>query len=432
MNASRKIVSLWITFLMVSIVACAANGQQAEKVVVGPLGASGIATTTGMTREELEDHVRRFADRYFTRIALATNAVRDHPATSAEHKRLMHDWRTVSHTAIVDVAIGANAVTNLLDMMVLTRLSRLVVGSYWIPEVFGEDIGAEFHQTFIDLEDDIWTVADDVLTAQQQEELIFLVDEWHRENPEQIYPWYVRLSNFSGQRAASLAAVQKSGGMLKEVARAREAAEEIQAFGERVLFYLQRAPMLTSNEFESGVTSILSGPEFSKMLNDSDRFVTSVERLVEAIVSLPEGRIAAVDQLMDRVGEERQAMFKDLAETEPGVRKLLTDLLPVLESLERMVTIAKSKDPQSRPFDVNEYRALIAESTTASAELRLLVQAVSELLAGASDATPLVDALVEAEAAVADRVFFQLIALIVIFFVALLGYRIIASRLFSK
>jgi hypothetical protein len=419
-------------FVIASISACAANGQQPEQVVVGPLGASRTVTDTGMTREELEDHVRRFADRYSTRIALAANAVRDHPATSAEHKRLMHDWKTVSNAAIVDVAIGSNAVTNLLDMMALTRLSRLVVESYWIPEVFGEDIGAEFNQTFIDLEEDIWTVADDVLTTQQQEELIYLVDQWHAENPEQIYPWYVRLSNFSGQRAASLAAVQQTGGMLKEVARAREAAEEMQAFGERVLFYLQRAPMLTSNEFESGVSSILSGPEFSRMLDDSDRFVASIERLVDALVLLPEGRIAAVDQFMDRLAEERQALLQDLSATEPGLRDLLAELRPVLESIERTVTLAKTSDPQSKPFDINEYRALVAESTTAAAELRLLAQSVRELLAGASDATPLVDALVEAENTVADRVFLQLVALIVIFFIALLGYRFVAGRLFRS
>ena len=60
----------------------------------------------------------------------------------------MHDWKTVSYAAIVNVAIGQNAVTNLLDMMTLTRLSRLVVESYWIPEVLGEDLGAHFLQAF--------------------------------------------------------------------------------------------------------------------------------------------------------------------------------------------------------------------------------------------------------------------------------------------
>ena len=181
------------------ITACAASGQQPEQVVIAPLGSGGTVSS-GMTREELEDHVRRFADRYFTRIALATALIRQQ-TDSDDLKRLMHNWKTVSHAAIIEVAIGPNAVTNLLDMMVLTRLSRLVVGVYWVPEHIGDELGAEFLQTFVDLEEDIWTVADDVLTPQHQDELRILVDQWHAENPKQYFPWYVRLSNFSGQRA---------------------------------------------------------------------------------------------------------------------------------------------------------------------------------------------------------------------------------------
>jgi len=411
--------------------ACAANGQQPEQVVIAPLG-SGETVGPGMTRTELEDHVRRFADRYHTRITLATNTIRDE-TDSDELKRLMHDWKTVSLNSIVQVAIGPNAVTNLLDMMTLTRLSRLVVESYWIPEHLGEEFGADFLRTFIDLEEDIWSVADDVLTPEQKDELRVLVDDWHAENPDQYYPWYVRLSDFSGQRAASLAAVQHSGGLLKEVARAREAAEEIQAFGERILFYLQRAPSLTTNEFESSVGTVLSGPEISSLINDTDRFVTTLERLVEIVAALPENRFQAIDQAMDRVGEEREALLRDLSNSEPGLRAVLADLRPVLESLERTVVAAKTKNPDAKPFDVNEYRALVAESAVTAAELRLLVQSVSNLLSNdLSDASPLVAALVEAERTVVDRLFFQMVALIVIFFLTLLGYRFIAGRLFPN
>jgi hypothetical protein len=439
---NRKIFSAGRTLPLLSILAplvlvtalisaCAANGQQPEQVVIAPIG-SGSTVSSGMTREELEDHVRRFADRYFTRIALITNEL-SAQATSAEGTRLMHNWKTVSHAAIVEVAIGPNAVTNLLDMMVLTRLSRLVVENYWIPEQFQrEDLAAKFLQTFVDLEEDIWTVADDVLTQQHQDELVYLVDQWHAENPDQYYPWYVRLSNFSGQRAASLAAVQQSGGLLKEVAMAREAAEEIQAFGERVLFYLQRAPALTTNEFESSASSILGGPEISKLIDDMDRFVTTLERLVDIVAALPDNRLAVVDQFMDRLSAERQALLGDLSTAEPGLRQLLVDLQPVLESIERTVVAAKEKNPGAKPFDINEYRAIVAESAVTAAELRLLIESVSELLSGASDASPLVNALVEAETTVVDRLFVQMVFLIAIFFLALLAYRFVAVRFFAR
>ena len=418
-----------LVLVTVLISACAANGQQPEQVVIAPLGSGGTVSS-GMTREELEDHVRRFADRYFTRIALATAIIRDE-TDSDELKRLMHNWKTVSYAAIVEVAIGPNAVTNLLDMMVMTRLSRLVVESYWVPNYIGEEFGSDFLQTFVDLEEDIWTVADDVLTAQHQKELRFLVDQWHAENPEQYFPWYVRLSNFSGQRAASLAAVQQSGGLLKEVARAREAAEEIQAFGERVLFYLQRAPGLTTNEFESSVSGILAGPEVSRLINDADRFVATLERLVQLVADLPENRLAVVDQFMDRLGDERREMLQDLSDAEPGLRAVLADLQPVMASLENLVVTAKmpNPNPDAKPFDITEYTALASEASVTAAELRLLIQSVSDLLGGAADASPLVSAIVEAEKEIGERVFIQAIALMVIFFVLLFAYRFVAGRL---
>ena len=408
--------------------ACASNSQQSDKVVFASVGTDSSVVSTEMTREELEDHVRRFADRYITRIAIATNELRDE-TSSLEQRRLMHDWKTVSNAAIVDIAIGRNAVTSLLDMMVLTRLSLLVVDDYWVPEVFGAELGSKFREPFVDLEVDIWTVADDVLTEQHQDELRFLVDRWHAENPDQYYPWLVRLSNFSGQRAASLAAVQQSGGMLQEVARAREAAEEIQAFGERMLFYMQRAPGLTTNYFESSVSGILSGPEVSRLINDTDRFVIALERFIEIVAQLPENRLAAVDQLMDRVADERRIMFQGISTAEPNMRALLTDLLPVMESLERTLVIAKTKDPGAEPFDINKYTEIVSEAAVTAGELRLLIQSVSDLLGGASDASPLVNAIVEAERQIADRVFWQIVALIIIFFVAMLGYRFIAVRL---
>jgi len=420
-----------VLIVSASISACASSPPPAEQVVVAPLGSASGAAASGMTREELEDHVRRFADRYITRVALAANSVRNQSDVPA-HLTLAQRWKAVAYTTVVDIAIGPNAVTNLLDMMTLTRLSRLVVESYWVPEVFGPELGQGFLQAYVDLEDDIWTIADDVLTAQQQAELRTLIDDWHAENPEQIYPWYVKMSDFSGQRAASLAAVQQSGGMLKEVARAREAAEEIQAFGERVLFYLQRAPMITSAEFGVGAGDVLGGPEISGAMDDMDRFVTAVERLVSVIDRLPDDRLAAVDQLMDRVSEERQALLRDVGSSEPNISNLLVELLPVLESLERTVVAAKIKNPDSRPFDVNEYTALVGESATTALELRRLVETIDALMQDSAEIAPLVAAMVEAENAMVDRAFLQAIALILIFFAALLGYRLIARRLLSS
>ena len=402
-------------------------------MVVAPLGSSGDATSSGMTREELEDHVRRFADRYITRVALAANRVR---ADSDDPGQLfmVQRWKAVSYTSVVDIAIGPNAVTNLLDMMTLTRLSRLMVESYWIPEFFGPELGEGFRLAYTDLENDIWTIADDVLTAQQQQDLRILIDEWAAANPDQIYPWYVKMSDFSGQRAASLAAVQQTGGMLREVARAREAAEEIQAFGERVLFYLQRAPMITSAEFGSGAGDVMRGPEISRAMDDMNRFVTSVERLVSVVEALPGGELEAVNQLMNRVSTERRALLQDIGSSEEEISKLVVELLPVLESLERTIVAAKTPNPNpdARPFNVTEYTDLVSESASTAVELRRLADTLNALVQNSAGISPLVETLVEAERRIVDRAFYQAIVLILIFFAALLCYRVLSRKFLSN
>jgi hypothetical protein len=415
--------------VLIAFAGCASSEPRATApVVVAPLTDTGAASETGMTRAELEAHVRRFADRYLTRVVIASNALIRAAETEHQRRRL-EAWKNVSHAAVVEVAIGPDAMTNLFDMMTLTMLGRLVVEEHWAPEIIepaaGKDAADQFLQAYRDLEEDIWTIADDVLSAQHQADLKALIHEWRRDNPDQIFPWYVRLSNFSGQRAASLDAVRQSGGMLQEVARARETAEEIQAFAERVLFYLQRAPVLTSNEFEASVNDVLASPEIEALIRNVDRLTATVE-------GLPETRLAAIDQLMDRLGEERVALLQGMAGADTDVRQVLTELRPIMESLERIVLSAKDRSPDSRPFDINEYRALVAESAQTAAELRMLADSVDGILQNGEQLHALIDEIIEEEVEVVDRIFYLAIAFVFVFFALLLVYNLVAARIVRK
>lgn len=413
---------------VVLLAGCASSAPPTQQVVVADLDNGRSSSTSAMTREELEAHVRRFADRYITRIAIATRELSE-ATDDVEIKRFLDDWRNVSYAAIVEVAIGADPVTSLMDMMVLTMLSRMVVDDYWGLSIEDEGRRETFAQAYYDLEADIWGIADDVLTQSHQAELSSLVGEWHAENPEIVFPWYVRLSNFSGQRAASLEAVKQSGGMLAEVARAREAAEELQAFGERILFYLQRAPMITSGQFEASVNDVLGGPEINTLLQDINRFVMAVDRLVGVVEVLPGSQLAAVDQLMDRVGTEREALEAAFSSSHPEIRQLAADLLPLMESIERTVIAAKTKDPDSPPFDIGEYRAIVNESATTAAELRLLAEAVAELVSGVGNVSNLSDAMIEVQTEVVDRFFVRMLGFMVLFFILLLASRFVWVRM---
>jgi hypothetical protein len=139
-----------------------------------------------------------------------------------------------------------------------------------------------------------------------------------------------------------------------------------------------------------------------------------------------------VDQMMDRVGEERVAFVRDISSSEAEIINLLAELQPALESVENTMALARERNPDAKPFDINEYRALLADSTTTAIELTRLVETVDALIRNSAEVSTLVAAMVEAEHSMVDRAFLQSIALIFIFFGALFGYRLVAARFVAK
>lgn len=173
----RLISSLTVVSVTVALFGCSTASAQRETdtVVVAPLAGEAGADGGRISQGELEDQLRRYADRFYTRVVLATHTIATDAATAAE-RLLMHNWKSVSVATIVELAIGPNAVTNLLDMMVLTTLTRQTVESYWVPEIFGEK-GQPLLDSYLVLEDDIWSIADRVLTPAQQDDLTSLLTE---------------------------------------------------------------------------------------------------------------------------------------------------------------------------------------------------------------------------------------------------------------
>jgi hypothetical protein len=314
-------------------------------------------------------------------------------------------------------------------MMVLTTLGRLVIEDYWLPEVWGEEKGKRLLAASIALEEDIWTVANDVLTADQQTVLLSLIADWHAQNPDQIYPWLMRMSMFSGQRAAQLSKIKKTGGLMKEVRAARETAEEVREMGERSLFYIQRAPRITSDAMEESVMKMLNGPQIEQMISNTDRFVTAVEELVAEIEALPLNRLAVIDQALEGIDKQRRALVEDIATAGPETRAVLTDLRATLEVTERIVRALEPDDAASEPIDIAEYRALSREVSGAAIELRNLVEVINDGVEGSPAVSVAIDQLTAGQARLIDRFFILMGILIAFFFVCMLVYRQTAARL---
>ena len=400
----------------------AAAQQRTERVVIAPVdtaGQSGVITS----RQQLNDQVKRFADRYHARMSIAVDRMYEHPLTPAQFQSAQY-WRTMSRVTSIEIAIGPNAVTNLFDMMVLTSLGRMVIEEHWVPERFGEEYGQPLLDASRALEEDIWNVADAVLTLELQEEMRTMIRNYRIQNPDQVNPWWIRMDQFSGQRAARLNAIRRSGGLLREVRRAREAAEEFQEFAERALFYVQRAPENVAGKIEGSVLRLLGGPQVAQMLEDSNRFVGSIEQLVQAFEDLSEKRVAVIDQLLEGLDQQRESLFSDFNTASPEARLMLSDLRVIVESAERINTELSANEP----IEIAEYRALTADVAQVTTELATLVEAVNDVTNNPDDLVTIIDHFAAGQERVLNRALLVLLISIAFFFICLIGYRFVNRR----
>jgi hypothetical protein len=96
----------------------------------------GLKDEAGFDPVELVEHLMPFADDL-----IAT--------TTAASERLLRGTKAISRvelqtlkisyaTQAMAIATGSNALSSLLDMVVMVTLSRMRVEDYWLPEVYGE------------------------------------------------------------------------------------------------------------------------------------------------------------------------------------------------------------------------------------------------------------------------------------------------------
>jgi hypothetical protein len=392
------------------------------------------AAPAGITRAELDDRLRRFADQYITRTSIAVDTMRGMEISDAA-RAMLQAWFTVSYATAVDLAIGPDSVTNLLDYLVLTRLGRLVVEDHWIPEVFGEVTGEPLRSAALALEREAWSLADEVLTPQQQAQLASLIDDWHREHPDQVYAWGIRMDEFSGQRAANVNRVKATGGLLREVRSTRETAEEIQAFGERVLYYMQRAPAITGNTVETSTLQLLSSPPVLDLMDKLERFVTTLEEVGETVEGLPASRLAAVDQVLQGVDKQREALMSEVGAATPEATAALVELRRSLEAVERMLPVLGpllDTAGESEPLDMAEVRSLAQDAAGVASEFKSLADSLHAIITDLPQATAVLEELSAAQRSITNYAVGALLVLIAAFFVMLLAYRLVAARLLRR
>jgi hypothetical protein len=126
------------------------------------------------------------------------------------------------------IAAGPKPVAAFLDMVVMVTLGRMVFEQHYA-NIHGSEV-APIVDGFKKAEADIWQIAGDILTAEQQQKLMRLIQTWRQNNPKNIVFSSVRFSEFEKFRGFSDESGKKSsGGLFRSVAKATEQVEEMRS-----------------------------------------------------------------------------------------------------------------------------------------------------------------------------------------------------------
>ncbi len=406
---------------------------------------------------ELQQQLMRCADEFTAGIASGAEQLRR--GTNTLDRIELQKWKLMYAGDTLAIASGQNAVANLLDMLVLTTMTRIAVEEHWLPKVYGESARSML-ETCRDAEEKIWRLAEPVLKPAQAEELRQAIRTAYTQRADPQMVSHIRAVGLAAQfgkpaeagrteRAASVFSLPLAGldPAAREIAQTR-------LFAERALFVAQRMPLMVRWQTEMLTYQLAGTAEAAQVLMNLDRFGQTAEALARTADQLPklvnDQREAAIKQVFDGLATERTNLVANLAADDMKLRGTLADLRLALDAGTELVkssdATVKSLDTfmarfdkgtnappavttNARPFDILDYAATAKEVTTTIKELNTMINSLDK-------AVPQIQRAGETLESAGDRLLNRLfllgaglvVLLVVGAFIAALTYRRLASK----
>ncbi len=401
--------------------------------------------------QDLQLKVMRFADEYAGRILSPIRGFQRQ--TEDPRERLSsQNWLVQQTSTAYTIATGPNPITNALDMVVLTTMSRMALEDGWIEDSFGDRIHA-LRAVYDTLEPESWKLLEGAVPPDQIKAVHAALDDWRAQNPHGHSVSYVHFRDFvsspeadrsrslgGGSSLLSLLGLDPLSGLdptVQEFARTRQSIE-------RAMYFMQRSPQLLDMQVERVTYQLAVMPETRSLLGDLDRTSRAAESA---------GKLA--DELPEVVAREREAAIRQfmgaLDSQQAQMRELLTDMRATLQAgtaasdsvnqttraLDAFISgFRKPQDPRQppgKPFDITEYTATAHELAQASVQLQGLL---AQLNASGPGVARLTDSAATQLNGVVDRAYRRLVELVLILvgasLAAVLLYRLAMRRIASS
>jgi hypothetical protein len=325
-----------------------------------------------ITHIELQQRLMAYADRYLSRISEATDKLK-FGATDPQLRLAAHATKYYPATTVLSVAAQPDPQAALLDMLTVVTLERMVWHEGgWAIETFGPEGAEILRKAQVDVEEDIWACAGDVLTPEQLADVRQVIVDWRRDNPDNRYVSTMRFDDFAASRGAVAERAARlkraGGGFLAPINEATDAVDQTRLWGERFLFLTGRLPRIMSWQAELLAYELTATPELQQTLKNHTAMTDAVKQFA-----------ASADALPDVLARERAALLSGIEE-QAGETKLL-------------VESTRTALAEAKPVAADVRRT--AESAAAiSAELRAIVREAKPLveeiarLTGKSPPTP--------------------------------------------
>lgn len=326
--------------------------------------SGNLATDNGRpTRaRELQQGMMDFSDRYTMRIWQALDTyIRSEKdplkRSAAEHLKVLYS------SASMEIAAGRNPSGNLLDMAVFTALAQRSVRDYWVPEVFGAG-GESLVKAHRDLRADLDVVLSQTLTQEQRKELDRLIADYSRTNPGNVYVADVRLRDLVGARTA---AGQQSGGipLLADVSRAVGELDAAVEYGERLMFYVERLPRLTTMQTALTLAQTGASPTVLSLTESARQTSQAIEQMPDKITLALSDNSEALGALL------------------PGIQSSIADSRAIMEITERIMQPVEGQSTNST-WTPEATAAALREARATAGEMRATLELLEKSLTNSS------------------------------------------------
>jgi len=339
---------------------------------------------------ELQEELMRSADIFLASVTTAAEKLRRDGAPLSQIDLLT---QKISYTTTVMALVtGPNALTNLLDMVVLVTRSRMVVEAYWLPGVYGES-ARPFLDTCREVETQLWQIATPLLTANQQEELRQTIQTLHQQDSDPPIFLPIQALNFVatvakvGQKKrsepTSVFSLLKLDPLSGLDPATRELAET-RLFAERALFIAQRMPDLLRWEMELFTVKTTEMPQMQQLVTNSTQLAAAADRFSQVATQLPTLLRTEREQLLGTLKEQEtglSALAREVQQMLATGGQMADSTILTLKTFQGVLEQLNSgpQEPNAEPFRIREYQEAAAQIHATATELVVLLQALDGL-----------------------------------------------------